>query len=487
MGRPCRLAVSTLGLLLVSGCAVGPNFHKPAAPEVTGYTPETLPPRTAEAPIRGGGAQTFVQGMDIPGQWWTLFHSPALNALVDHALAANADLAAAKAALRVAKETLYAQRGAFLPSLDADYNIVREKASETPAPPLANNNNLFTLQTAQLTVSYTPDVFGGVRRQTETVAAQAEAQKFETQAAYLTLTSNLVSTAIQEASVREQIDATRKIVAADREILTILQRQKAAGQVMGLDVAAQEAALAQAEQSLPPLEKQQAQLRDLLAALTGRLPSEPGVETLDLASISLPTDLPVSLPSRLVEQRPDIRAAEANLHAASAQVGVAIANRLPNFTLSANAGGAATSIADLFTNGNTFWTLTGDVTQPIFHGGTLLHRQKAAEAALDQARAQYRSTVIGAFQNVADTLQALQADGQAIETAARSEQAAGSSLAITRRQLDLGQVSAAALLIAEQTYQQAVISRLQAELARYTDTVALFQALGGGWWNRKET
>jgi NodT family efflux transporter outer membrane factor (OMF) lipoprotein len=256
---------------------------------------------------------------------------------------------------------------------------------------------------------------------------------------------------------------------------------------MGLDVAAQEAALAQAEQSLPPLEKQQAQLRDLLAALTGRLPSEPGVETLDLASISLPTDLPVSLPSRLVEQRPDIRAAEANLHAASAQVGVAIANRLPNFTLSANAGGAATSIADLFTNGNTFWTLTGDVTQPIFHGGTLLHRQKAAEAALDQARAQYRSTVIGAFQNVADTLQALQADGQAIETAARSEQAAGSSLAITRRQLDLGQVSAAALLIAEQTYQQAVISRLQAELARYTDTVALFQALGGGWWNRKET
>jgi len=318
------------------------------------------------------------------------------------------------------------------------------------------------------------------------VAAQADAQKFETEAAYLTLTSNLVSTAIQEASVREQIEATRKIIAADREVLGILQRQKDAGQVMGLDVAAQEAALAQAEQALPPLEKQQAQLRDLLAALTGRLPSEPGLETLDLASVSLPSDLPVSLPSRLVEQRPDIRAAEANLHAASAQVGVAIANRLPNFTLSANAGGAATSIADLFTNGNSFWTLTGDVTQPIFHGGTLLHRQKAAEAALDQAREQYRSTVIGAFQNVADTLQALQADGRAIETAARAEQAADRSLGITRRQLDLGQVSAAALLIAEQTYQQAVISRLQAEAARYADTTALFQALGGGWWNRKD-
>jgi len=486
MPRPHRLAASTLGLLLVSGCAVGPNFHRPAAPVVTRYTPEPLAPRTAEAPVRGGGAQTFVDGMDIPGQWWTLFHSPALNALVERGLAANADLAAAKAALRVARETLYAQRGAFLPSVDAEYNITRQKASDTPAPPLANNNNLFTLQTAQLTVSYTPDVFGGIRRQTETVAAQADAQKFETEAAYLTLTSNLVSTAIQEASVREQIEATRKIIAADREVLGIMQRQKDAGQVMGLDVAAQEAALAQAEQALPPLEKQQAQLRDLLAALTGRLPSEPGLETLDLASVTLPSDLPVSLPSRLVEQRPDIRAAEANLHAASAQVGVAIANRLPNFTLSANAGGAATSIADLFTNGNSFWTLTGDVTQPIFHGGTLLHRQKAAEAALDQAREQYRSTVIGAFQNVADTLQALQADGRAIETAARAEQAADRSLGITRRQLDLGQVSAAALLIAEQTYQQAVISRLQAEAARYADTTALFQALGGGWWNRKD-
>jgi len=202
MPRPHRLAASTLGLLLISGCAVGPNFHRPAAPVVTRYTPEPLAPRTAEAPVRGGGAQTFVDGMDIPGQWWTLFHSPALNALVERGLAANADLAAAKAALRVARETLYAQRGAFLPSLDAEYNITRQKASDTPAPPLANNNNLFTLQTAQLTVSYTPDVFGGIRRQTETVAAQADAQKFETEAAYLTLTSNLVSTAIQEASVR---------------------------------------------------------------------------------------------------------------------------------------------------------------------------------------------------------------------------------------------------------------------------------------------
>jgi NodT family efflux transporter outer membrane factor (OMF) lipoprotein len=276
------------------------------------------------------------------------------------------------------------------------------------------------------------------------------------------------------------------MIKAETELLEILRRQKARGQASGLDVANQESALAQAEAMLPPLEKQLAQQRDQMAYLTGRAPSEAPERPLDLAGLTLPAALPVSLPSKLVEQRPDVRAAEANLHAASAQVGVAIANRLPNVTLTANAGGASTSLSNLFSQGNGFWGVAADVAQPIFQGGTLLHRQKAAEAALAQAKAQYRAAVLAAFQNVADALQALQADSRALAAADRSEKSAESALAITRRQLDLGQVSGPSVLLAEQAYQQALVGRLQAEAGRYADTVALFQALGGGWWNRKD-
>jgi len=468
---------------LVGGCAVGPDFHRPAPPTIASYTREPLAPAAGADTAQ---AQALVAGADVPGQWWTLFQSPALNRLVDLALKNNADLQSAKAALRSARENYYAQQGAYFPTVDASYSATRQQASNTPAPPLTSNVNLFTLHTAQLTVSYVPDVFGGVRRQTETVAAQAEAQRFETEAAYLTLTSNLVAAAIQEASLRNQIDATERIIALNRDSLTILRAQKAAGQVAGADVAAQEAALAQAEQALPPLKKQLAQQVDQIAALTGRLPSEAPEDGVALDALTLPHDVPLSLPSKLVEQRPDVRVAEANLHAASAQVGVAIANRLPSFALTANAGGAATALSQLFSQGNSFWALTGAVTQPIFQGGALYHRQRAAEAAFDQAKAQYRSTVIDAFQNVADSLQALQADALALQAADRSEQSAAVSLEIVRKQLELGAVSNVALLNAEQTYRQALISRALAQSNRYADTVALIQSLGGGWWNRKD-
>jgi NodT family efflux transporter outer membrane factor (OMF) lipoprotein len=351
---------------------------------------------------------------------------------------------------------------------------------------LASSANPFTLHTLQLTVGYAPDVFGGVRRQTETVAAQAEAQRFETEAAYLTLTSNVVAAAIGEAALRNQVAATEKVIDLDGEILDLTRRQKAVGQASGADVAAQEAALAQAEAALPPLQKQLAQQHDLIAALTGHLPNEPAGQDFDLADFTLPVDLPVSLPSRLVEQRPDVKVAEANLHAASAQVGVAIANRLPSFALSASAGGASTSLASLFTQGNGFWGLSAGVTQPIFEGGALLHRQRAAEASLDQAKAQYRSTVIAACQNVADSLQALQADAAALRAADRAERSAAVSLAIARKQLEVGDASSLAVLSAEQAYQQALIGRVQAQSNRYADTAALFQALGGGWWNRRD-
>jgi NodT family efflux transporter outer membrane factor (OMF) lipoprotein len=474
MNRLGRMA-PFLGALALAlpGCAVGPDFHRPSAPTVTGYTPAPL-----------SNDPQFAWGQDVSAQWWTQFNSPALNALVEQALKANPDLAAARAALKAAQQTYYAQLGAFLPQVDASYNVTRQQASSTPAPPLSSNDNLFTLHTAQVSIGYTFDVFGGVRRQTEQVKAQTEQQRFETEAAYLTLTANVVATAIQEASLRDQVTATKAAIASDHQILDVMRRQFALGEIARADVAAQEAAVAQAEETLPPLEKQLAQQRDLLADLTGNFPSDGPAEHVDLATLTLPATLPVSLPSKLVEQRPDIRQAEANLQAASAGVGIAIANRLPNITLAATAGGAATQFSKMFDNGNGFWSLTGNVAQPIFQGGALWRRQKAAEALLDQAKEQYRSAVLAAFQNVADTLQGLQADTRALTAATTAQASAAESLAITKRQVELGQVSGVAVLNAEQTYQTAQATYIQAVANRYADTAALYQALGGGWWNR---
>ena len=473
--------------LVLEGCAVGPNFHQPTAPAITSITPEPLPAATIAAPGPAGSPQRFVQGLDIPGQWWTLYRSPALNALIERALAANPDLQSAQAALRVAQETYYAQRGAMLPTVDVGYSVLREQAAATPAPPLASNVNLYTLHTAQVNVGYTLDVFGAVRRQTETTRAQAEAQRFLTEAAYLTLTSNVVAAAIGEASLRDQITATEAIIDANEQVLAIVRRQFSQGGIARVDVAAQETLAAQTRQMLPPLQKQWSEQRDLIAALTGEYPDHAPSERLDLASLVLPSDMPVSLPSAIVAQRPDIRAAAANLHAASAQVGVAISNRLPNITLSANAGGASTSLSDLFTHGNGFWGLAGAVAQPVFEGGALLHRQRAAKAALEQAQAQYRGAVLSAFQNVADSLQALDADARALSAATLAEQTAGQSLEIAKKQQLLGQADLLVVLDAEQAYRQAVISHVQAEAVRFLDSTALFEALGGGWWNRAET
>jgi NodT family efflux transporter outer membrane factor (OMF) lipoprotein len=242
--------------------------------------------------------------------------------------------------------------------------------------------------------------------------------------------------------------------------------------------------VAQARLALPPLQKQLAQQRDALVALAGGLPSEDVAARFQLAELKLPVDLPVSLPSKLVEQRPDVRAAEETLHSASAQIGVAVAARLPQITLTANVGNSAAALSSMFTPGTNFWTLAGGVTAPIFEGGTLLHKQRAAEAGFDQAAAQYKSTVITAFQNVADALHAVQSDADALVAADASEQAAGRSLAIVRKQLELGQVAYLALLNAEQTYQQAKLALVQAQAARLADTAGLFQALGGGWWSR---
>jgi NodT family efflux transporter outer membrane factor (OMF) lipoprotein len=474
--------------LLLTRCAVGPDFEQPAAPDVTGYTPLPLADQTSSADVKGGEAQRFVQGLDIPGQWWTVFHSEALNALVEQALKNNPTLPAAEAALRQAWENVYAEEGAFFPTAVASYSASRNKTATGVVFTAASSGPpFFTLHTAQVVVSYVPDVFGGTRRAVESLMATAEFERFQLEAAYLTLTSNVVAAAVQEASLRGQIAATREIIRIESEALGILHKQLALGQVAGADVAAIEATLAQAEATLSPLHKQLAVQRDLLTALIGRLPSQEPAEKFELASLQLPQDLPVSLPSKLVEQRPDIQSAAAQLHAASAQIGVAVAAQLPQFTLTANAGTVANQIGQLFiTPGTAFWSVAGNVAQTIFDAGALLHKKRAADAAFDQAAAMYRSTVITAFQNVADALHALQSDAETLRAAYAAERAAFKSLEIARRQLQLGAIGYLGLLTVQNTYQTALIALVQAQAARYADTAALFQALGGGWWNRTD-
>ena len=468
----------------MSGCAVGPDFQKPAPPSVKGYTAEPLSAHPSSADV-AGQAQQFEEGRDIPAQWWALFHSPALNRLVERALKSNPNLQAAQATLRQAQENVYAADGRLFPDVNANGSVVRQRTSGAQ-----NGQNtpgsLFTLYNASVSVSYGIDLFGIARRGLESVEAQQEFERFQLESAYLTLTSNVVTTAVQEASLRAQIAATREIIDAEGQQLDMLQKQYSVGGVSQSSVLAQKTALAQTRANLPLLEKQLAQIRNQLAALAGYFPSENGVAAFDLEMLQLPKELPVSLPSKLVEQRPDIRAAESQLHAASAQIGVATANMFPQLTLTGNAGSVANSAGSLFTAGAGIWSVGAGLVQPIFHGGTLLHQRRAAVAAYDAAAAQYRSVVLSAFKDVANVLDALQSDNNIFQARMSAAQSAADSLDITRKQYQIGAASYLALLNAQQAYQQTRIALTQARATRYADTAALFQSLGGGWWNRDD-
>jgi NodT family efflux transporter outer membrane factor (OMF) lipoprotein len=476
-------SVALLVLMATGGCAVGPNFKRPAAPDVAGYTREPLPETTTSAPTRGGEAQRFVRDLDIPGDWWSLFRSEALNGLIEEALRRNPDLKAAQAALGQANEKVYAARGALFPTLVAAIQPERERLngaiigepSYTPT---------FTVITSSLQVSYAADVFGGTRRHIETLAAQAESQRFALEAAYLTLTANLVVAAVQEASLRGQIKATEEILRIESDELRLMRERFRVGVVSEADVLLQVSALEQTRATLPPLQKRLALVRDELTALAGRLPSQEISETFDLDGLALPREVPVSLPSKLVEQRPDVRAAQAQFHAASAAVGVAVANQLPQFSITAAGGATATGLPGY--PGTGIWSIAGSVSQTLFDAGSLLHEKRAAVAALDQAADQYRSTVLKAFQSVADSLRALQSDADDLAADEAAERAASDSLEVARRQFHAETVDYLTVLAAERTWQQARISRVQAEADRYSDTAALFEALGGGWWHRDD-
>jgi NodT family efflux transporter outer membrane factor (OMF) lipoprotein len=476
----------TAALLLLSGCAVGPKFKKPTASPDAGYTATPLTTTSSTLNVPDGDAQHFVDGKDIPGEWWEVFHSKPLNDLIERSLKANPDIKAAQAALLVARENTQAQRGLYYPSVSAGFAADRSKSSSNLSAVTNTSALNYSLYTPQVAVSFVPDVFGLNRRTVESLQAQQEQARFALAATHITLSSNVAEAAIQEASLRGQIDATNELIKINTDMLDILRNQFAKGYVSRLEVAAQESQLAQVVATLPPLLKQLAQQRDLLAALSGGFPNQNLPETFELDNLKLPQELPVSLPSQLVEQRPDVRQAEENLHAACALVGVAVANRLPTFTITADAGSLATIFSKLFSDSTGFWDVGAGVTQPIFEGGTLLHRERAAKAAYTEAEEQYRSTALTAFQNVADTLNALQQDADALKTAAAAKEAAAVTLDLTKKQYQTGYVNYLGLLNAEQSYQQALLNLVQAQANRYADSAALFQALGGGWWNRPD-
>lgn len=470
----------------LSGCALGPDFKQPAAPAGAdgGYTPTPLPQQTASAPGTGGAAQQFAFGQEIPAQWWTLFRSPALDQLIRNALAQNPNMAAAEAVLREARENYNAQAGTLVyPSVSGQLGAARQKTSVASAGAAAG---VFNLYNASVNVAYSPDVFGATRRTLEGAQAAVDYQRFQLEATYLALSANVVTTAIQEASLRAQLQATREVLDALTRQLNVIEKQFEYGAIPRTTVLSQRNQVAQVAATVAPLEKALAAARHQLSVLAGKLPGEGGMPEFTLDSLTLPEQLPVSLPSALVRQRPDIRASEELLHQASAAIGVATAAQYPQITLSGSIGSASQTFGKLFESNTNAWSLAAGLTQPIFNGGALSARRRAAEAAYDGAAAQYRATVLAAFQNVADALRALDADAAALKAQAEAETLARESLTLAEQQYKLGGISYLVLLDAQRSYQQTHINLVQAQAARYADTAALFQALGGGWWNRQD-
>jgi NodT family efflux transporter outer membrane factor (OMF) lipoprotein len=472
----------------ISSCMVGPNFHSPASPQVQRYTEKSLPAKTVRTTAAGkaGKAQTFISGKDIPGEWWTLFHSQQLNNLITAGIANSPNLTAAYASLRQAQEAVKVQIGnSLLPAVDGIFNAQRLRYSEAAIGGNSAGSLLFNLFNANVSVTYTLDVFGGQRRQIESLLAQVDYQQFELIAAYLSLTSNIVTTTVNIASLEAQIKATQDLLKAEANQLDILRQQFNLGGVARSVVLTQETLVDQTRATLPALEKSLSQSRHALSALVGAFP-DGQLPRVTLDQLNLPATLPVSLPSRLVRQRPDVRASEALLHSASAQIGVATANIFPQFNITNSYyGWEATIPSQLFKPSTKVWSIFGQLTQPLFHGGALLAQRREAIDAYDVAAAQYKQAVLTAFQNVADALRAIETDARALRDQKQAEVAARNNLNMSREQFKLGGVSYLVLLNAQQQYQTVRLNRIQAQAARFADTAALFQALGGGWWNKK--
>ena len=462
--------------LLTGGCAVGPDYVRPDLGLPAGYLPGD------KAPSVKNDAQRFIEARAIPAQWWRVFGSDKIDHLVEMAFAQNPSVGEAIAALEQARWNVRAQEGAFFPQVTGEWASTRQKLAAPEGAPSRFRGEIFTLHTPQVNVGFLPDVWGKNRRAVEALMSVADAEYYQLEATYLTLASNVTVAVIEEASLADQIAATRDIVNINKRIFGLLDKEFKAGSASGLDVASQAAQLAQAESLLPPLEKAYNQQRNLIAVLTGNFPADANWKPTSLDSLRLERDLPVIVPSQLVDQRPDVRAAEAQVHAASAQIGVATANLLPQFGISGDVGSSAQRLADLFTPQSLVWSITGSVMQPIFKGGTLIAEKRAAEAAFQEAASVYRSTVLTAVQNVANALRAIEADNNAVRAARAYEKASEKALNMVETELRTGQVAISVLLTSQQNYQQARLSVIQARSLLLADTAALFQALGGGWW-----
>lgn len=485
MKSPFLHKISTIiaVFLLVSACTVGPDFIKPAAPEVKDYTATPLPEKIGVK----GKMQQFYNDKDVPANWWKLYKSPALDALVEQALKANPTLQAAQASLRQAKENYYAGRGALFPAIALNPYVSRETDAGAATGIPNTPSTTYSIYNTTVNVSYGVDLFGLNRRNIEALKASADSQNFDVISTYITLTANVITAAIQEASLSTQIQETERNLELQRKQLDITRAQFEAGAIAKIAVLAQESSIAATEASLPVLKQQRSVTHNQLAVLTGRFPGEKLGDPLDLKTVNLPEDLPVSLPSKLVEQRPDIKAAEGLLHNASASIGVATANMLPQLSLTGSYGRQSNTTGDFFSPSAINWNLQSSLLQPIFRGGQLFHQRKAALANYDNAAAAYKNTVLTAFQNVADSLSALQFDAEAAAATGRAEEAASANLILVKTQFNEGAINYLALLDAERRYHEATLNHIRAEAARYTDTAALFQALGGGWWNQEDS
>jgi NodT family efflux transporter outer membrane factor (OMF) lipoprotein len=471
---------------LLSACAVGPDFKQPDAPKTKSYTENPLSQKlTTATGVPGGTPQEFADGSDIEAQWWTLYKSPELDTLIKKALEQNPNLGAADAALRAAQENVNAQIGGqYFPAVSVGGAATRQ-LQPAGIYGLPYGSDTYNLYNTSVNVTYKLDVFGGARRAVEGARAQAEVAQFQLEGAYLSLTANVVTGAVKEAALRAQMQATEEILRAQINLAEVTEKQLKIGTVNKVDLTSQQTLVASSQVDLFNYERNLAFARNQLALLVGELPSNANIAKFDLSNLHLPEKLPLSVPSSLVRQRPDVRAAEAQLKAQNAFVGVATANLLPQFNITGSIGSAALTSTALFGPNSALWSIGGGILQPLFQGGQLLAQRRGAIANYEQAAFQYQATVLNAFQEVANALRALETGAQALKAASDAERYAYETLDLVQQQYKLGTASYLAVLYYQNQYQQAKVKSVAAQATRFSDTAALFAALGGGWWNRE--
>jgi NodT family efflux transporter outer membrane factor (OMF) lipoprotein len=471
---------------ILSACAVGPDFKQPDPPKTSSYTDSPLTQKlTTASGVPGGTPQEFSEGADIEAQWWELYKSPELDALIKKALVQNPNLGAADAALRSAQENVSAQIGGqYFPAVGLGGAATRQ-LQPSAIYGLPYGSDTYNLYNTSVNVTYKLDVFGGARRAVEGARAKAEVAQFQLEGAYLSLTANVVTGAVKEASLRAQMQATAEILKAQINFAEMTEKQLKIGTVNKVDLTSQLTLVASSQVDLFNYERNLAFARNQLAVLVGELPSNANISKFDLSNLHLPEKLPLSVPSSLVRQRPDIRAAEAMIKSTNALVGVATANLLPQFNITGAIGSAALTSASLFGPNAALWSIGGGIFQPLFQGGQLLAQRRGAIANYEQAVYQYQATVLKAFQEVADALRALETGAQALKAASDAERYAYETLDLVEQQYKLGTASYLAVLYYQNQYQQAKVKSVAAQATRFSDTAALFTALGGGWWNRE--